>query len=187
MVGANRSSQWGYYVSGEIPLWVDVGYRLTPHVYAGAYFHYDVAVPNNGTLCGGEVYGYPLGNLSDCSGSDVVFGVEARYHLSPTRRVDPWLGAGLGYEIFSFHETFYVANEAAPLSLGVSGVLAHLEMGADYKVTSGLGIGPFAVLGLGMFTSCSFDWDNTTGCSLPNPGLHELLTFGLRGDYVLGW
>jgi hypothetical protein len=182
MASVNSSHQWSYYVSNQFPLWLDVGYRLTPQLYAGAYFHYDFALTNQGTICGGEVYGYPLGDLT-CSGSDVVFGVEAQYHLRPTRRVDPWLEAGLGYEVFSFHENLNLA----PISFGVNGGLAHLGSGVDFKVGPALAIAPFAMLGLGMFTSCSFNLDNTNSCSLPNPGLHELLTFGVRGDYVLGW
>lgn len=184
---ANRSNQWGDYVSGLIPIWLDIGYRLTPHFYVGGFFQYDAALPNNNTLCGGQVYGYPLGDLSDCSGSDVIFGLAFRYHVRPDSPFAPWFGAGVGYEIFSFREVYHVAGEANPFTMGVNGLVAHLDFGFDYRPTSSLGVGPFVTLGLGRFSSCTYDWNNRSDCSIANPALHALLMIGVRGDYALGW
>src|SRR5262249_7757575 len=73
-------------VAWTVPLQLALGAGIGP-VFAGGY--------------GSSAFGKP-GSLfegaSSRSASDVRLGFEALWHLSPDRKVDPWIGMGVGYE-----------------------------------------------------------------------------------------
>jgi hypothetical protein len=84
----------------------------------------------------------------DCSGRAFAVGPFVRYHLSQGLRFDPWLTAGLGYRQLSFLDDLRAAKQK------YSGVeWLRLELGADYYVFSGLGIGPYGSLGLSTYST----------------------------------
>lgn len=162
-------------ISGHLPIWFDAGYRL-PNLYVGAYLQYGIAfIPSQaaGGTCG-------MSGVS-CSGSDVMFGANAHYHILPAATFDPWVGAGIGYEWINVN-----ASEG-----GVSGgeqvkgfQFFNLQAGGDYKVSPDFGLGPFVIFGVGQLDSFSNSGaaGNASG-SIPNQAMHEWLTFGIRGEY----
>ena len=162
-------------VSGQIPLWVDVGYRFTPNFYVGGFFQYGFAfIPNNAeTGCG-------QGGVS-CSGHDVMFGVNAHYHVMPDAPFDPWIGLGFGYETLTFNLS--QAGQSADVS--ASGwQFVNFQVGGDYHVTPSFGVGPFVALSLGQYSSVSVSGGgSSTSNDIANKAMHEWLTFGLRGAY----
>ena len=65
-----------------------------------------------------------------------------------------------------------------------------LEAGGDFKATPALAVGPFVNFALGKYTTYSSSvTSNTTSQDrsgdLQDTGLHEWLTFGVRGQYNL--
>ena len=74
---------------GLLPFWLDAGYRLSPSIYIGAYFQYGILFITS-SLCQPP--------LESCRGHDLRGGVNAHYYLRPQGPVDPWFGAGIGYE-----------------------------------------------------------------------------------------
>jgi outer membrane protein W len=161
-------------VDGIVPIWLDAGYRFTPNLYVGADFQYGVGVVNSGpTNC--RIEGV------SCAANNIMVGVGAHYHARPDKKIDPWVGIGAGYETFSFTTSF----------LGQTGYLQgggfqlfDLQLGADYKATPSLGLGPFAMVGLGQFSSCSASGTGVPAtCAVQQPTLHEWLTLGVRAAF----
>ncbi|MFO0660633.1 MAG: hypothetical protein U0165_12495, partial [Polyangiaceae bacterium] len=68
--------------------------------------------------------------------------------------------------------------------------LAHFQAGV-MKRMGAVSIGPFVGLSLGMFlynngTSTVNGRETTDEHTIPEPSLHEWLTFGIRGTYQMG-
>src|SRR5260370_23228545 len=78
-------------VSGMIPIWLDVGYRLNPNIFIGGFFQYGFGIVNKDThpACG------------SCATHDIAFGADVHYHIMPPAPFDPWVGPGTGHEILS--------------------------------------------------------------------------------------
>lgn len=155
-------------VSGMVPLWVDAGYMVTPNVMLGAYFQYGFGFA--GDAC-------PTG--ADCSVSDIRFGVQGQYHISPGQSTQPWVGLGVGYEIASS------TAEAGGLELSTSVKgfeFLNLQGGADFKVADAMVVGPFASFSLGQFSSVSIEDESE---DIEETAMHQWLVIGAKGTFSL--
>ena len=132
---ALKDSKLSDGVNGQIPIWVDAGYRFTPNIMAGAYFSYGfVSVADKAQGCGS-------GGV-DCSAHDVRLGLQGQYRLMPDEFVDPWLGLGIGLEWL--HERPRLRAGASSISSKLNGVeFLDLQGGADFKIMDMLSAGPF--------------------------------------------
>ena len=167
-----------------VPLWLDVGYRFNPALYAGAFFQYGFAFVNES--CDQGV---------TCSAHDIALGANLQYHTLPGATFDPWLGAGLGYEFLTVNESGTSASLGSTLPVDSSWRLRGiqfliLQAGGDFKATPNLAAGPFVNFALGQYSRWSSH--ETVGGAvqdqsgdLVNSALHEWLTFGVRGQYNL--
>jgi opacity protein-like surface antigen len=152
-------------VPGAIPLWLDLGYRVNRNIFVGGYFQYAFLLTKN---C-------PSG--TSCSGSDVRFGAQAHYHFAPDG-IDPWVGAGIGYEIFSVSQSAGTQSVSATAS-GMEFV--NLMMGVDFKVSDAVHLGPFASLSINETMSESASIESTSASSGDfQKSLHYWLWGGLR-------
>lgn len=96
----------------------------------------------------GGFSGFSDGSACDsCSGRAISVGPFVRYHLVQGFRFDPWLTMGAAYRQVSFDD----ANGQRQKFSGVEWL--HLELGADYYVLSGLGLGPYGAVGLSTYGS----------------------------------
>lgn len=156
------------FVSGELPLVVDLGYRIDPHWYVG------------GRLEGAAAFFKPdCGSGYSCSVTDALIGIFGRYHVLPAARVDPWFGLGISYEQLKLS----VDDGSSSSTISYSGPLfATLEAGADYRFSSKFGLGPMVGFSMGEYTSG--EAFGTTR-SIDKKSLHEWLNFGLRGVFDL--
>jgi|GEM_PF-295214 len=130
-------------VSGAVPLILDAGYFVNPHLYVGGYLLYGFAFnASSSPTC-------PAAET--CNGGLLRFGAQARWHFSPERVVDPWAGAGLGYDILNLTQTDPDGNT---VSLGsLHGFVLSFIGGIDYKPLPYLGIGPYSELTVGHYAS----------------------------------
>jgi outer membrane protein W len=172
---------------GRIPIWIDAGYRINPQIYVGAFFQYGFLSVNTdrNAACTQGI---------DCSTHDIQVGANLHYHILPDSSFDPWLGAGLGYEWVSLSAKGTVTvpglgSLSSDQSLLVKGFqFLNLQAGGDFKATPDFGVGPFISFSMGQYSSYSMT-DNTTSQSvsgdLQNKGMHEWLTFGVRGQFNL--
>ena len=128
--------------SGKIPIWLDLGYMVTPNIMVGLYAQYALAMIADDACPSG----------ADCSGSVMRFGIQGQYHLSPAESLDPWFGLGIGYEISSST----ISAGGAEVSGGASGLeFANIQAGANFKVADAIGVGPFLSFSLGQYSSRS--------------------------------
>jgi hypothetical protein len=179
-VGGPGDNSLSNTFSGVLPIWVDAGYRLNPNLMIGAYFQYGIAFINNSKAGAGQA-GCSANGVS-CSGSDMMFGVQAHYHFMPDATFDPWAGIGVGYEIANFN----ISEAGTSGNASFSGFqFVNIQAGGDYKAMPNLGIGPFVMFSLGQYGSCSYGgaFGSLGNCTIQQTAMHEWLTFGVRGAY----
>jgi hypothetical protein len=169
-------------ISGMVPIQLDLGYRLMPELMLGGYLQYG--------------FGFAADDLSDscdrqeldCSVSVMRLGLQAQYHFAPSEQLDPWLGAGIGYEWF----TITLDGERAEADASLHGFeFLSLQGGFDFNVKDGLGIGPFASFSLAQYGSASLECEGA-GCreddddseSIDDKAMHHWLVLGIRGTFV---
>jgi opacity protein-like surface antigen len=166
----------GDVVSRAVPFGLGVGYRFGPLLRAGLLFE-----------------GAPL-SMDDracdpgapCNGSDFRLGVEAQLHLAPFRRVDPWVGLGLGYEWLRFDA---VGCDVAGTScfaerFRYSGWLfPRISAGLDLAVSPLASLGPYVAYSAGQYGNV----DTTAGGSqsIQRQSFHGWLELGIRGTLNL--
>jgi len=160
-------------LSGLIPVWLDVGYRLNPHIFLGGFFQFGFGLSPEG--CGGSI---------SCSQSNMRFGLQAHYHFLPAKIYDPWIGIGAGYEILNqtvsgnFFGPFSGSGSASGFEFG------NVQAGLDLKIAKGFTLGPFATFTLARFSSGDLSLSEagttTTISGIQNKALHEWLMFGLK-------
>jgi hypothetical protein len=157
------------YFGMLISFTADLGYRLTPHWYIGGYF---AAGPTTS----------PFGSANNCTDSsqcslnDIRFGFDAKYLGSPSAFVDPWIGAGFGWEI---------ANQSTVDSAGASygPEFLHVRAGLDFRLSRHLFVGPEAMFAMGVFTN-GLGVNATSGVDF-SAALHEWLSIGASGHWDL--
>jgi opacity protein-like surface antigen len=169
----------GDYVGGQVPVWLDAGYRFNHDFYLGAYFSYGFGVVNDDrqNVCRNA-------NV-DCSASDLRVGLMGRVHLPPLAQLSPWLGLGVGYEWGSFTLEQSAIGSTSTDSSWSGFEFANLQVGADYKVASKVVIGPFVSVSIGQFrhlstTLTTGNNEGTTDQDLAKTSLHEWILIGAR-------
>jgi hypothetical protein len=156
-----------YRVSKLIPLWADLGYRIHPNWYVGAFFQYGIGQGFEGC----KYFSTP----PNCSGNNLRFGVNAHYHFTPNRKLDPWAGIGAGYEIAHSKFTFPQGTVSAEFQ-GFE--FLNLQLGLDYRVARAVGIGPFVAFTMAQYSN---EFAKTTGYDK----LHGWLILGIRAAFDL--
>jgi hypothetical protein len=154
------------YVKSQIPIQVDAMYNFTPAFSAGGYLSYGFG------QVGGDTQDLCDAFEADCSATSLRIGVQGAYAFNgATPTFTPWLGAGIGYEILSF--------DGGAGSVDTSGFeFLNLQGGGDYKVNDQFAIGPYVQLSFAQYSSVE-------SADIANTGMHEWLTFGLRGKFDL--
>lgn len=139
----------GDFVSGQVPLWLDVGYRINGALYLGGYFQYGFGIVNDD-----RQNGCRNANV-DCSASDIRLGVMGRYALGWLGSTIPWVGLGIGYERvnFSVHQSLIASTDTDSTSSGFE--IANLQFGLDYPLTSRMVVAPFISVSFGQYQSNS--------------------------------
>jgi len=152
--------------TGLVPIGAELGWRLTPNLYAGAAFGYAFGLTKN---C-------PPGDR--CSGHDVGLGIDVRYHALPDERIDPWIGVGAGYEWLSL-STNTGSNRIDLTADGFEFV--HADFGADFFATRNVRVGPVVQLRVGRYRGAKVATaSGSASASFTDKTVHEFLTFGVK-------
>jgi hypothetical protein len=172
-------------LSGMIPIWLDVGYRVNPSIYVGGFFQYGFAFVNKDTR-------QECSQGNSCSAHDIAFGANVHYHILPAAPFDPWLGAGLGYEIGTLSESGNSALGHFDYSVNFNGFqFLILEAGGDFKASPDIAVGPFLNFAIGQYSTYSSSTTGNNGNTvlqdgdLTDTGMHQWLTIGVRGQFSL--
>jgi len=149
--------------AGMVPIWLDLGYRLTTPLTLGVYAHYAFSLPR---ICP---------ETGTCNASDVRFGFQAQWHFGIRDTIDHWVGAGAGFEIYD--------EDLAGATQRLGGVeFFNLQFGEDFSLGKRFGLGPFLSVSLGKFTSMQRGAPGArpVESKVPVPDLHTWVVIGLR-------
>jgi outer membrane protein with beta-barrel domain len=162
----------GDWVSSQVPLQVDALYRVNPRLALGAYFSYGFAQTGGAAsdLCGLQG--------TDCSANVRRFGVQAAYALAPHDRVEPWIGANIGYE----WNTLEVTDPTGTVKTEFKGwEYLGLQAGADWRLGAKIAAGPFLHASLARYGEGDIsDSSGSGGGSIDSKKLHGWITLGVR-------
>jgi hypothetical protein len=149
--------------SGMIPIWLDLGYMVTPNIMVGLYGQYGIMMLSSDAKDGCDALNV------DCSASDIRFGLQGQYHLSPGESMNPWFGLGIGMEM--------VNAKVGDAKAGYSGLeFANLQGGLDFKAGP-LDVGPFVSFSLGQYSKTTGD----NSADIKDKGMHQWLVLGIKG------
>jgi hypothetical protein len=161
-------------VTGQIPLWIDAGYRITPNLYVGAYGQMAYTIVGDQGCTSEE----------KCTARDAKVGANVHYHFLPQGTFDPWVGVGAGYEWLTISGLDHGKDASATLR-GFE--LLNLQVGGDYRLGQHAALGPYASFALGQYSqgSKATEGQPTVSGDVKNTAMHEWLTFGVRGVFDL--
>lgn len=176
--GQNRA------VSGQVPIWLDAGYQLTPNLMLGLYGQYGFVTLKS--------------DCPGCSAHDLRFGIQGQYRFLPTGSADPWVGLGVGYESLSLSQKVPSVTDSqgngTPLPTAIDGTfsgweIANLQGGVDFRLVPAFTLGPFVSVSFDEFTHSSIDFHSSTfpssSGSIGSKALHEWITLGAKGTFDL--
>lgn len=162
----------------KFPLAFLVGYRLSPRFWALLAFEAAPATPA-APLCAGG---------TSCSAADVHLGAQLVLRLLPGRRVDPWLGAGVGVEVLSASGHDPASPSPGRTRWSWAGIeLPYVEAGADVALTDWIGLGPWASLTFARYTSDSVrvEGSDTVSGAIRGRTVHRWVAGGLQATLRL--
>lgn len=144
LIGAASGPLWSLgHLGSDLAAGQALGTGLNARIDAGYGVSRSVAL---GVL--GSFTTYTDGDACrSCASKSFAVGPFVRYQLSQGLRFDPWFLLGGSYRRVSFTDDGNVSRRFSGLEW------LHLELGADYYVFSGLGVGPYAALGLSSFSA----------------------------------
>ena len=178
-----RNVELGQSTSGQVPLWIEGGYRFASGFVLGAYLSY-------GFLGGKDASRVCPASWTSCHGTDVRLGVQMMVHLRPKKRLDPWFGIGVGREWLSYHATLgQPAGDVRDTIAFTGWELLNLQLGLDFVVTPNLALGPFVTLTISAFDEVTTERTGAatsprTTQSLGSP-FHGWTFLGVRGTFGL--
>lgn len=146
-------------VKALIPVQVELNYKLMKNLALGGYFSYAF-----GMLGDAESDFCDLNGI-DCSASGMRLGIQAIYDFSPGASFDPWVGLGIGYEWLNLSE--------GALDMTLTGwEFATLQVGADWEISKGFGVGPFLSWGFGQYSSMDL---GGLSADITDKGTHQVI------------
>jgi hypothetical protein len=167
--GDELSARYGW----QVPLLLDVGFKLQKPIFLGLYA--GAAYGHVGT--GNEAEAACKVPAVSCRVLSYQVGVQGQYHFGPSDRINPWVGAGFGYELTrqSLSAPSYSEEQQ---SSGVT--LLKLAFGIDYR--SSFGFGPFVEFSAGRYEATRTEVDGIEVHEGPvNPSAwHGFLMLGAR-------
>jgi hypothetical protein len=179
---AGQSRDVSDIVGWRVPIWIDIGYRVSDPLSLGVYAQLGLG---GGGDCDGS-----------CNSSDLRLGAQALWHAASGGL---WLGVGLGYEWQSLYALRVppevpidtnidaVSQLASRVAETLGGPEITLQAGLDFELEPGLAAGPYVAASAGQYLTDSFDCDQVDcpgGSSINGSATHAWLGLGLRGSYA---
>jgi hypothetical protein len=156
-------------VSGQIPLQLDIGYRIQDTALTvGGYVSYGF-----GALASTAKTQCDLDGAS-CSASALRLGAQLLYSFAdPKQQGEPWVGVGLGYDKLTLKESGFADTSLSGFEFLI------LQGGYDWKFGTG-SLGAFASFSLAQYSDIEVAGLSGT---IPDKKVHEWLTLGIRGAF----
>jgi hypothetical protein len=163
---------------GAIPFVLEAAYRINDAISVGGLFQDALLQLKDNATTG-------CGNGLSCSGSVLRLGVQGTYHISSLGHSTfiPWVGVGTGYEWLRLH----LSQGGTSVSSAARGVeFLTIHVGADFRQSPELSLGPFVSLSIGQYETETFETNsNSTSVTIANTALHGWIQLGVRGLFNL--
>ena len=169
----DKSIAMGDAFSPQVPLVVELGGKIIPHLFLGGFFGVGV-----GGVAGKFADACKAANAS-CVAASVQLGVELQVHVLPAEKLDPWVGYGIGY---SANGGGGSAN-GKDFTVSTGGLdFAHLMAGLDIRLSRAIGLGPVVDFTAGTYTRLKSEVNGTTQFDgdVKDTATHYWLTIGGR-------
>jgi hypothetical protein len=158
----------------QVPILAELGGKPLSELFVGAYAGFGLG----GVSSSFETQCNTVG--VSCSSRTLRIGIESIVYLLPSRRVDPWIGYGIGLETTTLVTE---ANKAVATQSLYGLELAHLMAGFDARISHFVGVGPYADISLGRYSSLHRDQTVAAAAvddDIAHPALHAWVTLGAR-------
>lgn len=163
------------------PVAIDLGAKLMPELFVGAYFGFGVGSTGSDTRLEADCDDddEDLENEISCNAASLKLGLEAHYFFSPSSRMTPWIGYGFGYESasawLSDRENGY--DETVRMN---GFTYAEISFGLDLRYR--VGFGPYASAAIGGFTRTTTEIGGKKVYEGPvdDQALHAWINLGVR-------
>lgn len=194
--GTTTESSLESNVGAEVPLWLDLGARVTPNFGFLAFASW-------GFMGSGDRFESVCRyrETGNCEPIALHFraGLQGQYHLFPdSRGARPWLGMGMGYELvrWGFRGENEGDGQEGEESYTVLGwELVNFQFGVDFPVADKVTAGPFTAFTLSEFVfartrcsthcvrcfeQCPYAEDERSNPELDSAALHHWVFLGMR-------
>lgn len=161
------------WVSGQLPLQLDLTWRVRPNVALGVYFAWGLG------RAGGDLASACDEPGAGCFASVRRLGVQVLRSFGAIRGFTPWVGGGAGYE--------WSTLSASPSSGRVHATIRgweylNLQVGADYPAARRLSVGPYLLVSIAEYGEGELGGE---GGDIRDRSLHAWLGLGVRGTFEL--
>jgi hypothetical protein len=153
--------------SNDIPIALEVNYRISPQVYLGAFGQYGFAALSS-----------PLAatcSAGSCALRTLRFGVGAYWHLRPRDTLDPWLGLAIDWEQARISASGAGGSGDATIWGFEYPVL---QAGVDWQSSPSLAFGPYVAVSMGEYYHA--DYSGGPSGSIDNRSVHGWFDIGLK-------
>ncbi len=164
-------------VTGQLPVQVDLGYRINPQLFVGGYLSYGVGFV--GEECD-DIDGA-------CSAGDLRFGGQLIYHFTAiTLGNAGWIGGGIGFESLRLEQSSNSGDSTVQTLTGFE--LLNFQAGYDVAISDAFRLGPYVMLTVAQFSEvdeASELGDTRTRQSeeIDDPARHGWVMFGVKGTF----
>ncbi len=161
-----------------VPLQFEAGWKFADRLTLSGF-----AAMNLGLVSGSFKDACDAGGLS-CSANQTRVGGQAQWNFMPARRLDPWVGVGVAWEVLGIQST----SATSSVDPNFQGTGWDVQAGADYWVSRRFSVSPYVGLSLGTYTEGEMVSDPLSGGWKPITGerVHTLFTIGVRLGFDLG-
>ncbi len=155
-------------VGGQVPLWLDAGWRFDERLALALFAQYGFGT---GMACAGG---------ASCTASVIRFGAEVIWRFLPDARLGPWAGAGVGWEIA---RTRSAASGLETRSTLQGFEILHVQGGGEWRAAPGFAVGPWVSLSLARYGSLETTTPLGSQPDVSGKTIHLWLQLGLMGRY----
>ena len=163
----------GDLIDYQVPIWLEVGYRFTPHLWGSIHGQISPASVSFAT-CGG----------TNCDAMNYRVGLDMQLHFAPDRPLDPWLGIGFGYEWLKAEA--FDANDVFTDFTFSGWQFPLLEGGMDFALSPNVALGPYVAWALGRYRDVDATQGGVTFSShINDQSYHSWFQIGVKGTFKL--
>jgi hypothetical protein len=191
----NKAAGLNELVSGQGPIWVDLGARVNGNVTFGLYYSYGFGIVGSYLRQTCDLLRASAARATvdvSCYVRNHRVGLQIGHHFAPENDFDPWIALGAGHEFFDFTLSSTSTSGSTTSTIDADGVeYLNLQLGLDYRLGEHFRAGPFLGLTVASYgslaRSCHGDCGiaGRSGGDIANRSSHSWLFLGLRGVALL--